>query len=541
MRTVREGEWIVNRTGKPNVIVITTDQQRYDTLSCSGNEVIRTPNLDKLAQEGVKFNRSYASSPVCMPSRGSIFTGRYPRIHGSWNVGVNLPENEYGLSHLFNDAGYSTAAIGKLHFTNMNVLKKKGEFGPVESVHRNKGYSPKEVEKFWRQFNGNYYGFKTFKSVLQHGNRTVGGGHYDLWLRDNHPEAVDLLESKHALQPLSGATESWKAAMPVELHNSQWIANETIAYLENQIKNEDQPFFLWVGFPDPHHPLNPPQPYCDLYDPDEIVLDIPNKGEFDSMPPHYKQIYEGVMIRKYDKKLQESMGFSNLAGVAGTVAGKYPYVDMPESHLREMTAHYYGLITMVDDQVGRILTALEQLKLNDDTIIVFNSDHGDLMGDHGLVFKGPFHYEGIIRVPTIFKWSKKFATGKSTDSLFSHVDILPTLAEACGLEIPKGVQGISQLPVLKGEKESCRTWALVEHREDVGGLQVKTMVTDQYKISYYVTKDYGELFDLYSDPKEYRNLWENPQFQNVKYELLQQILEVLCITEDPLPERTGYS
>lgn len=527
---------------KPNVILITTDQQRYDTLGCVGNTVIRTPNLDRLAAEGLRFDRSYASSPVCMPSRASMFTGRYPRAHGVWNVGVNLPECEQGLAHAFRQAGYRTANIGKLHFTNMNEPKKGGK-GSIESIHRNTGYDSEEVDHFWRNFNGDYYGFETFKSVLQHGNRTIGGGHYDLWLRDNHPETLNLMEPAHASSPLTGAMQSWKTALPSELHNSNWIADETIEYLEDhQNCHLDQPFFLWCNFPDPHYPLCPPKEYCDMYDPEDMPSPVPNVGELDHMPPHHQLYYNKVVQKHITGEEYKLMGYGrNEYGLSGTVSGEYSMSEMPKSHLREIMAHYYGLITLVDDAVGRILQAVDRMGLTDETIIIFNSDHGDLMGDHGLVFKGPFHYEGVIKIPTIWRWPGRIEPGQVTDALISHVDILPTLMDACELDIPKGVQGISQLPVLEGTRQSCRSWVLTEHRENIGGLQAKTLVTNRYKLTYYPTKTYGELFDLQFDPKEYVNLWDRSDYQELKGRLLNELLEILCITENPLPQRTSYS
>ena len=523
---------------RPNVIVFMSDQQRYDTLGCTGNPVIQTPNLDRLAQEGIRFDRSYASSPVCMPSRAAVLTGRYPKNCGAWHVGVPLPESEPTAADYFKSAGYSTVAIGKMHLTNFHQMSDQGS-GHIESVHRNKGFEPEYVDNFWRNFNGPYFGFEKIRLVLQHGNRTVGGGHYDLWLRDNHPDAVDLLDPEHALTPLTGAMQSWKASMPKELHFSNWIADETVEYLnEHTREHAEQPFFMLCSFPDPHHPMCPPAPYCDMYNPKDVPIPVPNRGELENMPPHHQKYYRGEVI---ETRLNMASHIYKTRGIAGTVGGDYPLCDMPEEHLREMIAHYYGLITLMDEAIGRILKTLDQLGLSDDTIIVFNSDHGDLMGDHGLAFKGPFHYESIVKIPTIWRWPGHIQPNEATNALMSHVDVVPTLLDACDIDIPAGVQGVSQLPVLKGQTDTCRSWALVEHRENVGELQTKTLVTDRYKLTYYPAEPYGELFDLVADPKEYNNLWNSPKHHDLQSQLVKQLLEVQCLTEDPLPERIGYA
>jgi arylsulfatase A-like enzyme len=516
-----------------NVLMITTDQQRWDTTGFAGNPVIRTPHLDRLAAEGMVCDRSYAASPVCTPSRASMLTGRYPRIHGAWNVGVDLPAGELTAAQYFREHGYETAVFGKMHLRAGHDEFAPGREQSVESIHRNKGTSGEEVDRFWSGFTRDYYGFERLNMTIQHGNRVVGGGHYDQWLRTNHPEAVDLLEPDHALESPSGAMQSWKAAMPPELHYSRWIADTTVQFLRER---EEQPFFIWCSFPDPHHPLCPPAPYCDMYPPTDVPLPIPNTGELECMPPHYELYYRGQKAQS-----EWEPGVYPTMGPTGTVSGSYPLCDMPEAHLREMIAYYYGLITLTDEAIGSILLALDELGLAEDTIVVFNSDHGDLLGDHGLAFKGPFPYEGIIRVPTVWRWPGVIPAGAKTSALMSHVDLFPTLAEACELEVPRGVQGVSQLPVLKGEKDACRDWVLMEFRENPRELELKTIVTDRYKLTYYPGRPYGELFDLRDDPQEKNNLWDDLAVREVREQMKERLLEIMCETEDPLPVRYAHS
>src|SRR5581483_11315906 len=215
---------------------------------------------------------------------------------------------------------------------------------------------------------------------------------------------------------------------------------------------------------------------------------------------------------------------------------KHRLCDLPEAHLREMLAHYYGLISLVDTSIGRVLEAVDRLGLAEDTIVLYCSDHGELMGDHGLLFKGPFHYESMIRMPLLWRWPGVIPAGRTYEHVSSAVDLMPTLLDACGLPAEPGVQGESLLPILRGATDPYREWALVEHREAPRGMQTKTLVTARYKLTYYPGLPFGELFDLATDPQEYDNLWEGPAHRPLRDALLCQLLEALCRTEDPLPE-----
>ena len=514
---------------RPNLLWITTDQQRYDSMGCSGNPVAKTPTMDRLAEEGIRLDRCYVTNGLCMPSRASMMTGRYARSHGVWAVGVTLPEGERTVATEFRESGYATALIGKSHLGSHHFPYSADGPQEIESLHRNNGAPANVVDDFWKRWSGPYYGFEHVELVLQHANRAVGGGHYDAWLRQNHPEALNLLNPEEALQPPTGAMQSWKAAMPAELHYSSWIADRTISFVEQQ--KDNGPFFIWMSLPDPHHPFAPPAPYCDMYQSAEVPAPLPNKGELDAMPPHHKLYYEGgVRDTPYLP-----------GGPAGAFAADTPLKDMPEEHLREIIAHTYGLNTLNDDAIGRVLRYLDENGLAENTIILFSSDHGELLGDHGLLFKGPFYYESIIRVPCIIRWPRGLPSGEVYSGIVSSVDFMPTLLSAAGIKCPPGVQGLDLLATLSGNEGPVRREALIEHREHADGMQIKTLVTQRYKISYYPGHEFGELFDLQEDPQEYHNRWHSPEHAGVKHELLMQLLELLANTEDPLPERRCYS
>ncbi|HEU5317223.1 MAG TPA: sulfatase-like hydrolase/transferase, partial [Chloroflexota bacterium] len=366
---------------RPNVVLITTDQQRWDTLGCYGNRVVRTPHLDGLAAEGVRFERAYVTNPVCTPSRATLLTGRYPSSHGAYNVGVSLPDDVPTLSGMLGAAGYDTALIGKAHFQPFGA-------DPARSVESNRGAARDPA--LWREWHGPYYGFWHVELSMGHG---PGGteGHYGEWLRQTAPEVLTLFPKAAALAPSSVPIGSWKSAVPIEYHSTTWTADRTIAYLEARSESQP-PFFLWTSFQDPHHPFCPPRPYCDMYPPEAVSLPSRGPGELDRLPPHFRHAYEGT---------QDALPYAR-----GRLSGTDPkgYVRMTEAHAREVIAHYYGMVSLIDDAVGRILAALERLGLARDTVVVFGTDHGELLGDHGLWLKGPFLYEGLIRVPYLWRY-----------------------------------------------------------------------------------------------------------------------------------------
>jgi arylsulfatase len=501
---------------RPNVLLITTDQHRADCLGAYGNRAIRTPNLDRLAAEGVRFDRAYVANPVCTPSRASILTGRFPRAHGAWNVGVKLPEDEVGLSHVLGAEGYRTAILGKAHFAPILEPAPPGRY---------------DSRAFWAanpecDWHGPHYGFETARLAIAHGGAT---GHYAQHLRRSAPEVLELFGPARALAPPSGAHESWKSAVPAEHHVSTWVADLTIDYLERE---RERPFFVWASFPEPHHPFSPPAPYCDMYDPLRVPLPPRRTGDLDDKPPHFGAYYRRELDR-IDYRSEWALG---LAGLADADLAR-----MPERHLREIVAHYYGMITLVDDQVGRILGAVERLGLRERTIVVFTSDHGELLGEHGLLLKGPFHYEGLVRVPLIWRWPGEIDGGQAVSGLANLVDLAPTILELTGVPAPAGVQGRSLAPLLRGRTARVQDATLIENCEKPGVLNVKTVVTERWKLTYYAGRPFGELYDLVDDPHEYVNLWDHPGHAADRDALLRRLLDLLVETEDPLPPRRAYA
>jgi hypothetical protein len=199
-------------------------------------------------------------------------TGRYPNSHGTWRNGIPLSTEETTIADRLSNAGYQTGLLGKAHFT---PYRGNPEIHP-ESV-QTIAVDEEECWDYWRNFNGPYYGFEHVEMTIAHGHRSVHGGHYGLWLEENHPEAKPLFQQEAALDDTDPAVNSWKSAAPLEAHSSTWVADRTIEFIEQNAG--DQPFFGWVGFPDPHFPYDPPEPYCHRYDPEEVPLPVDPAGE----------------------------------------------------------------------------------------------------------------------------------------------------------------------------------------------------------------------------------------------------------------------
>ncbi|MCP4642130.1 MAG: sulfatase-like hydrolase/transferase, partial [bacterium] len=329
---------------RPNIVCFVTDQHRADHLGCYGNPDVQTPNIDRLAAEGVRFDESYVANPVCMPNRASLFTGRYPKAHGLRENGIALSRNEEVLPELLRLSGYQTASFGKIHLTPFG-LDVEGSLEPWESY---------ETGQYWAEHSDiprPYYGFEELYLVGGHGSYTFG--HYKQELEREFPGMHEKLQVQHALRKPTGARDSWKASIPEELHYNTLIADKTMEFLN--ARDEERPFFLWCSFPDPHHPFSPPAPYCDQYDPADIAFKpVHRPDELDRLPPYVRECREGRL---------------NTGGLAGDVR------EVTDDHYREIVAHTYGMLSMVDHNVGRVVKTLEDLSLMEDTIIVFLSDH----------------------------------------------------------------------------------------------------------------------------------------------------------------------
>jgi arylsulfatase len=263
-------------------------------------------------------------------------------------------------------------------------------------------------------------------------------------------------------------------------------------------------------------------------------LPVRRDGELDDIPPHYEKAFED----------EETL----LSGLHGSS-------ERTDEELRDEIAVTYGMISFVDQEIGRVLDKLDELGIRDDTVVVFLSDHGDMMGDHHMIRKGPFQFEGLLRIPMIWSWPDQLETNARTEGLVSTIDFAPTILDLCNVPIPEGTvpnsreaeneppawPGNSLRPQLTGETDSVHDHVIVENDEDYLGLRIRTLITDRYKMTVYPGQDYGELFDLSDDPEELHNRWEDSEYNEVKQELYRIFLEAYIQDESGLPRRLSHA
>ncbi len=512
---------------KLNVLVILTDQQRWDSLGCNGNKICKTPNLDKLANEGITMTNSFSANPTCTPSRAAIMTGRYPTATGVRANGIPLNNNEITLPETFLNAGYATGSFGKIHLMPTNIMEvvtpKNERITSYESLHFWENYGPGwSVDEHYNHqswFPSPYYGFKDVKLTIGHTPFVSQYGHYAEWLKENHPDLVGKDKKEFATSVGTNAPQSWKSAMPAEHHVSNWIADETINFIEKNI-NENKPFMAFCSFPDPHHSFAPPSPYCDMYNKADIKLPEKQKNDLENKPWSYLQAYEE--------------GGKNVCGVVGG-----PLKNITDEQMREIIAHTYGAITLLDEAIGRVVEKLEELNISDNTLILFTSDHGDMLGEHGLLYKSSFwHLDSLIKVPMIVKLPKIIPKNQKLDGLISGIDIFQTICDFANVEIPIGRQGCSFKDYMTNNiNKSPRNSVLIEDEDDMNNEKVRTLITENWKLIFYANKNYGELYDRKKDIGEFNNLWGNSDYQEIKNKLTIQLLHTIVENEDSLLPR----
>lgn len=308
--------------------------------------------------------------------------------------------------------------------------------------------------------------------------------------------------------------------MPADLHYTTWTAERTIAQIEESAARE-KPFFGWASFHDPHPPYLVSEPWASMYDPADMEPGTLLENEMELLPEHFRLTQ------------QEAPDFSAYQESEFTNHGFHSHLTDDEKGRRDM-AIYYGMVSFLDEQIGRILDALDAQGLTENTLIVFTTDHGHFLGQHGLWFKGAFHYEDVLRVPFIASWPGHIPAGATSEALQSLVDLAPTFLSACGLPVPGAMQGVNQLPVWEGESASARDEVIVEFRHQPTKIHLRTLVTARYKMTIYRDQNYGELFDLLHDPDERRNLWDDAATAGVKAELFEQ-LAYAEMRREPMP------
>lgn len=482
----------------PNIVLITTDQHHFQALGRWGG-VLQTPALDALAADGTIFDRAYCPNPLCSPSRSSIITGQYPSRHGCWTIGTKLDEDRQTVGSLLGAAGYRTALIGKAHF---QPLASRPDQTSLEAPP-----TLRDLD-FWRDFHGPYYGFDHIELARNHGDEGWVGQHYALWMEEH-----GLRSWRDYFQPADspGSNRRYSWDLPEEYHYTTFVADRTIAAID-AAQATGRPFFTWASFHDPHPPYLAPQPWASMYDPADVVPGRLVPGELDAMPPWF-----GLTQ-------QDNPDFGRWQQTPYANHGFHSH-RIEEETLRRNLAVYYGMISFVDAGVGRILDHLDTLGLTGETVVIFTTDHGHFLGQHGLIAKGPFHYEDLIRIPMMVRYPGRVPAGRRTAALQSLVDLAPTFLSLAGLSIPLDMQGVDQSEVWAGRAGSVRDHALVENRHQPTAVHIRTYVDERYKLTAYRGRDWGELFDLVSDPGEHHNLYADPAAAGLLSEVRARFLD----------------
>ena len=500
----------MNKTKRPNILLITSDQQHWNTIGAFNSE-ISTPNLDRLVREGTTFERAYCPNPTCTPTRASIITGQYPSQHGAWTLGTKLDEDRTTVGDLLQkDGNYRTALIGKAHF---HPIGSTEEYPSLEGKDKLHDFD------FWKGFTGPYYGFERAEMARNHVNEWLAGQHYALWM-----EAKGCENWRDYFSAPTGTmddSEKYVWRIPEAYHYNTWIAERTGELLEEYQQN-DESFFLWASFPDPHPPYLVPEPWANMYDPDALTTPKGTPGEHDANPPHFGMTQ------------QPNPDFSAYMETGYGIHGYCSHLWYTEEEHKKAVAVYYGMVSFMDKTIGHILNKLEQLGLDDDTIVVFTTDHGHFFGQHGLQAKGGFHYEDLLRIPFIVKYPNVVPAGCRSDAMQSLVDLAPTFLSFAGLPVPGAMTGVDQSAVWQDPEQSARDHIICEFHHEPTTIHQKTYVNHRYKLTVYYNQMYGELFDLQEDPGEVRNLWNDEDYKELKMELLMKYIWAE-LGKEPMP------
>ncbi|MBD3256387.1 MAG: sulfatase-like hydrolase/transferase [Candidatus Lokiarchaeota archaeon] len=497
-----------------NVLLILTDQHRADHMSCAGNPVVKTPNLDRLAQEGVRFTNAYCANPMCMPNRASIFTGVYPNVHGLRSNGINLPNRVETFVETLRNRGYITYNVGKMHF-NFFIPPFKRKTHSHEMIRY--WMHPETAQRARDEFPKPYYGFDECEIVLGHGD--ICGGHYLDWLEEKRPGAKEWMRKRMNLDFFQKVCS--EAELSVGEFPTTYCQEKTISFLERHSKGKygDKPFFACCSIPDPHHPVTPPGEYRDMY-PDVPLPETFNDPNIDNhkfLGPLVKNpVFRGAMLRQ-----------------------------TTEEEMKEFMRLTYGCVSLFDHSIGEILAALEKLGYADDTMVVYTSDHGDLMGDHGMIYKGPSPFDGVLRVPLIVKAPGVIQSGGVTDALVSSIDIAKTILNYAGVSKrwhSRYIQGVDLAPVLENPESRVRDSLIIEEDEELGPLDIRLrhLVTEDYKVTVYAgLEGIGDIYDRKKDPNELNNLWDKEP--ELREKLFQKLFYEVLNAESKYPARQASS
>jgi arylsulfatase A-like enzyme len=513
----------VSTTLPRGLVVIVADQLRADHLGCYGDLPVRTPHINGLASRGQVFDRAFVANPVCMPNRATIMTGRWPSAHGLRTNGIPLDPTAETFARVLRSESWRTSAVGKLHFQpngygyeeyQLDAIKEAMPQLWARAVTGPFGEDFQSWESFERHIDGDtvipedYYGFDDVALVSGHGDRV--SGNYVAWARARGFDPRTQAGRPRALSVYPGWNHVYESATPAALHPTNYIAEASAERIREAAKS-DQPFLIFVSFPDPHHPFAPPAEYFHRHRPEDMPLPATFHDAHEDSPDYIKR----MVARRGTPDIDPMMLWSPT-----------------EEQFQHALAAELGSIEFIDDSVGQILSAIESSGLSDSTIVAFTSDHGDVFGDHGLMLKHFCHYQSVIRVPLIL-------TGPGIDpgrrpELVSSADIAPTLLDLTHSTPLPRAQGRSLVPLMEGCAPSWRSSVLIEEDQPYGvdGLpapvRIRTIVSDSARLTEIAGQQTVELFDLTHDSNEMSNVAvSSPELlSRARAEMIDQLMRV---------------
>lgn len=465
---------------KRNILFITCDQLRKDSLGIYENEVIRTPNIDAMFRHGVRFTNMFTAFPVCAPNRGAIATGRWPKVNGLLDNGYMLPHEEQTMMDTFRSNGYVTYGVGKMHFTpqwqwDMDD-RGKGAINPQPD--------PGELP---------HYGFDHCTITEDHRI-----GPYSDYLREH---GYDPWEDPHSFS-MGKQHRTEASPYPEEHHQTTWITDRALDYLCSH--KREKPFFMWLSYVDPHHPFNPPKPYDTLYNPADMPLPVYREGEHDKRNESFQEIFRGE---------------------GGVRYARTNFSRFKDSDWQRIKAYYYGMVTLIDKNIGRVIDYLKETGDLDTTVVVFTADHGETLGDHHLLFKY-FPFDCVTAVPFLVM-TPEMKRAKIVDTLCRSLEIMPTVLDLSGLPKPRFINGVSLIDQINGRPKELFDNILIEKSD------MKTVRSKKYRLTVYQDHDRGELYDLKKDPHNLENVWDENAYRDVKDHLISQLIARLNEVTDP--------
>jgi arylsulfatase A-like enzyme len=485
-----------------NILLITTDQMRYDALGCNGGKIANTKNIDQLSSDGINYQRAHNQNVVCMPARATIMTGQHVRSHGVLMNGMSMPAERHTIAHHLKEHGYNTALLGKAHFEPWLGSPKdffENRMASENSTGPHRGFDHMELANHFFE----------------------GHSHYDKYM-DAYPEEkkafypmVTNKGQNTASKGATGATQVWPMDIPREIYHTDWVALRTKSWLDKQ--SGDKPWFCWMSFPDPHHPWDIPASELHRINWRDVPLPrlySENRSQLESWlnekPAHWRGYFDGSL-------------WTNLESPREFVPAK-----MTADQVREINTMAHIENELIDEAVGDVIGFLHSKQWMKNTDIFFTTDHGELQGDFGLLFKGPYHVDALMHLPFIWKPAETAnITSAEVVSPVGHIDLASTFCAIAGISPPDYCEG-KPLPSSESEAvQQGREIVLTEWDSEHGPIDMHLksiyhrdgFLCTAYEKSHLYDGTEGELYDMKEDPDQLKNLWNDPGYASHRVEL----------------------